>query len=90
MRPSSGGCCVGTAPPSRTWRCSPRSAAAPTRPPQLPGSNPDAPANAFTAAPGSYLLQLVAKSQGGMCGQTYKPRFGWNQGSAMGFVLVGA
>ena len=56
----------------------------------LEGSNPAAPANAYTATPGSYLLQLVARSQGGTCGQTHKPSFGWNQGSAMGFVLGGA
>jgi hypothetical protein len=55
----------------------------------LEGSNPGAPANPYTAAPGSYLLQLVAQSQGGTCGQIYKPSFGWNQGGAMGFVLVG-
>jgi hypothetical protein len=55
----------------------------------LAGSNPTAPANAYTAAPGSYLLQLVVRSQGGTCGQTQKPSFGWNQGGAMGFELVG-
>ena len=38
----------------------------------LEGSNSSASAN-YTAAPGSYLLQLVARSQGGTCGQTYKP-----------------
>jgi hypothetical protein len=54
----------------------------------LEGSNPAAPANPYTAAPGSYLLQLVAESQGA-CGQTQKPDFGWNQGGAMGFMLVG-
>ena len=43
----------------------------------------------YTAAPGSYLLQLVATSQDGTCGQTSKPSFGWNQGGAMGFQLVG-
>ena len=55
----------------------------------LEGDNPVAPANPYTAAPGSYLLQLVVTSQGGTCGQTYKPSFGWNQGAAMGFELVG-
>jgi len=55
----------------------------------LEGSNPTAAANPYSAAPGSYLLQLVVKSQSGTCGQTYKPSFGSNQGSAMGFMLVG-
>jgi hypothetical protein len=54
----------------------------------LEGSNSAASAT-YTAAPGSYLLQLVVKSQSGTCGQTYKPSFGSNQGSAMGFMLVG-
>jgi hypothetical protein len=56
----------------------------------LEGSNPGARANPYTAAPGSYLLQLVVRSQGGICGQTYRPTFGSNQCGAMGFMLVGA
>jgi hypothetical protein len=55
----------------------------------LEGSNPGAPAAPYTAEPGGYLLQLVVRSQEGTCGQTGKPDFGWNQGGAMGFVLVG-
>ena len=55
----------------------------------LEGSNPTAAASPYTAPPGSYLLQLVVTSQGGTCGQTYKPSFGWNQGGVMGFQLVG-
>ena len=56
----------------------------------LEGSNPTAAANPYTAPPGSYLLQLVVKSQGGTCGQTYKPSFGSNQGGCRwASMLVG-
>jgi hypothetical protein len=54
----------------------------------LAGSNPSAPADPYVATPGDYLLQLVADSQGGSC-TSAKPDFGWNQGAAMGFLLVG-
>ncbi|HMJ35170.1 MAG TPA: collagen-like protein [Baekduia sp.] len=54
----------------------------------LAGSNPNAPADPYTVAPGSYVLELVVLTQGSAC-MTAKPRFGWNQGAAMGYVLVG-
>ena len=54
----------------------------------LAGSDPNAPSSPYTVAPGSYVLELVAFSQGGAC-MTAKPNFGWNQGAAMSYVLVG-
>jgi hypothetical protein len=54
----------------------------------LAGSNPETAADIYTAAPGTYVLELVARSQGTACA-TSKPSFGWNQGAAMGYVLVG-
>lgn len=41
----------------------------------------------FVAAPGSYILQLVALA-GGTCGATL-PGFGFNGGAQMGYVLTG-
>jgi hypothetical protein len=41
----------------------------------------------FVAAPGSYILQLVALA-GGTCGATL-PSFGFNGGAQMGYVLTG-
>jgi hypothetical protein len=55
----------------------------------LAGTNPEAPGGPYTAAPGTYVLELVARSQGGACAAT-KPDFGWNQGAAIGYVLVGS
>jgi hypothetical protein len=54
----------------------------------LAGSDPNAPSSPYTVAPGSYVLELVVLSQGGAC-TTTKPSFGWNQGAAMSYVLVG-
>lgn len=54
----------------------------------LAGSDPNAPSSPYTVAPGSYVLELVAFSQGGAC-MTAKPNFGFNQGAAMSYVLVG-
>jgi hypothetical protein len=55
----------------------------------LAGSNPETPADPYTAAPGTYVLELVVLSQGPPCAAA-KPDFGWNQGAAMGYVLVGS
>ena len=54
----------------------------------LAGSNPNAPSSPYKVAPGSYVLELVVISQGAVC-TTPKPHFGWNQGAAMSYVLVG-
>ena len=54
----------------------------------LAGSDPDAPSSPYTVAPGSYVLELVVISQGAVC-TTPKPQFGWNQGAAISYVLVG-
>jgi hypothetical protein len=54
----------------------------------LAGDNPEAFAEPYTAAPGTYVLELVARIQGSACAAA-KPDFGWNQGSAMSYVLVG-
>ena len=54
----------------------------------LAGSNPNAPSGPYTVAPGSYVLELVVISQGAVC-TTPTPQFGWNQGAAIGYVLVG-
>jgi hypothetical protein len=54
----------------------------------LAGSDPNAPSSPYTVAPGSYVLELVVVSQGGAC-PLAKPNFGWNQGAAMSYVLVG-
>jgi hypothetical protein len=52
----------------------------------LTGADPDTQANAFTAAPGTYILQLMAWPNGGTCAS--KPDFGWNQGGVMGYMLL--
>lgn len=44
---------------------------------------------AYVAAPGSYVLELVAIAQSGAPCTTNFPDFGYNQGSAMGYVLLG-
>jgi hypothetical protein len=49
----------------------------------------DAAAPAFVAPPGTYVLQLAVNAEGA-CGGGPFPDFGFNQGSAMGYVLVGA
>jgi len=53
------------------------------------GDNIEGPADPYTAPPGSYVLQLTVRSQGGTC-TTALPDFGWNQGAAMGYLLVSA
>lgn len=56
----------------------------------LSGSDPDAPAPAFVASPGSYILQLAVVAGGGSgCTAVSLPGFGWNQGNGMGYMLVG-
>jgi hypothetical protein len=56
----------------------------------LAGSDPEAPGAAFVAAPGNYILQLVALAGGGGPCAGDLPDFGYNQGSGMGYVLLGA
>jgi hypothetical protein len=53
------------------------------------GEAVDAAAPAFVAAPGAYLLQLVALATGGGDCAGDLPDFGFNQGGAMGYVLTG-
>ena len=52
----------------------------------LTGNNPDTRAAPFSAAPGTYVLQLMAWPNSGTC--AFKPDFGWNQGGAMGYMLL--
>jgi hypothetical protein len=53
------------------------------------GADPFSAASApFVAPAGAYTLELVALAQGGVC-TTAVPDFGWNQGGAMGYVLLG-
>ncbi len=56
----------------------------------LPGDDPDSPAPAFVAPAGTYILQLAVLAGGGgyACAGNF-PDFGFNQGSAMGYVLLG-
>jgi hypothetical protein len=41
------------------------------------------------APPGAYILQLVASTGGLSCGAGPFPSFGFNNGSSMGYVLLG-
>jgi hypothetical protein len=52
----------------------------------LIGDDPDNLADPFTAAPGTYILQLMAWPNEGTCAA--KPDFGWNQGGVMGYTLL--
>lgn len=54
----------------------------------LAGDDPNSLAP-FTAPAGDYILQLIMHANNGVC-TTDKPDFGFNQGSAMGFMLVAA
>jgi hypothetical protein len=53
------------------------------------GQEIDRAAPAFVAAPGAYLLQLVALATGGGPCAGELPDFGFNQGGSMGYVLTG-
>jgi hypothetical protein len=55
----------------------------------LEGTNPDGLAP-FTAPPGDYILQLMVRTNNNETCATSKPDFGFNQGSAMGFMLLRA
>lgn len=56
----------------------------------LSGDNPDGPAPVFVASPGTYILQLaVIAGAGPPCMPAQLPGFGYNQGSGMGYILVG-
>jgi hypothetical protein len=55
----------------------------------LAGEDPNGPADPYTAATGTYVLEFIARIQGSACAGPNKPDFGWNQGAAMGYLLVG-
>ena len=55
----------------------------------LTGSSTELNAPAFVAPPGAYILQLVAQTGGLSCGAGPFPSFGFNNGSSMGYLLVG-
>jgi hypothetical protein len=55
----------------------------------LAGNNAENPAPVFVATAGAYTLELTARAQGGPGCTIALPDFGWNQGGAMGYVLLG-
>lgn len=53
------------------------------------GDDPESPAPPFAAAPGTYVLQLVARAgEGAPCAPGELPDFGFNQYGAMGYMLI--